>query len=97
MAFYYELESQNLIFGTQFSLDAANAPGNLNKAIAMISHEAAHAFQSKHGLLDLLVETNPHRVKCIELHADFVEGQASQAIVNEYCNGVSDNSVPQDS
>lgn len=71
---YYELESQNMVLGTQFFLDAANPPGNLNKAIAMIAHEAAHAFQSKHGLLDLLVETNPHRVKCIELHADFLAG-----------------------
>jgi hypothetical protein len=58
----------------QFFLDVANPPGNLNRAIAVIAHEAAHAFQTKHGLLDMLVETNPHRVKCIELHADFLAG-----------------------
>lgn len=71
---YYDIKDNTLVVGVQFFLDVANPPGNLNRAIAVIAHEAAHAFQTKHGLLDMLVETNPHRVKCIELHADFLAG-----------------------
>lgn len=71
---YYDIKSNTLVVGVQFFLDVANPPGNLNRAIAVIAHEAAHAFQTKHGLLNMLVETNPHRVKCIELHADFLAG-----------------------
>lgn len=71
---YYDIQANTLVVGTQFFLDAANPPGNINLAIAIIAHEAAHAFQTKHGLLNMLVETNPHRVKCIELHADFLAG-----------------------
>lgn len=71
---YYDVGENTLVVGVQFFLDVANPPGNLNRAIAVIAHEAAHAFQAKHGLLDMLVETNPHRVKCIELHADFLAG-----------------------
>lgn len=71
---YYDIRSNTLVVGTEFFLDVANPPGNLNRAIAVIAHEAAHAFQTKHGLLNMLIETNPHRVKCIELHADFLAG-----------------------
>lgn len=71
---YYDIRANTLVVGSQFFLDVANPPGNINRAIAVIAHEAAHAFQTKHGLLDMLVETNPHRVKCIELHADFLAG-----------------------
>lgn len=71
---YYNIESNTLVVGVQFFLDVANPPGNINRAIAVLAHESAHAFQAKHGLLNMLVETNPHRVKCIELHADFLAG-----------------------
>ncbi|RKF13824.1 hypothetical protein D6850_11525 [Roseovarius spongiae] len=71
---YYDIRGNTLVVGVQFFLDVANPPGNINRAIGVIAHEAAHAFQTKHGLLDMLVETNPHRVKCIELHADFLAG-----------------------
>ncbi len=71
---YYDVQENTLVVGAQFFLDIANPPGNINRAIAVIAHEAAHAFQTKHGLLNMLVETNPHRVKCIELHADFLAG-----------------------
>jgi hypothetical protein len=71
---YYDIGANTLVVGSQFFLDVANPPGNINRAIAVIAHEAAHAFQTKHGLLNMLVETNPHRVKCIELHADFLAG-----------------------
>lgn len=71
---YYDIGQNTLVVGVQFFLDVANPPGNINRAIAVIAHEAAHAFQTKHGLLDMLVDTNPHRVKCIELHADFIAG-----------------------
>ncbi|MCZ4351870.1 hypothetical protein O4H61_05025 [Roseovarius aestuarii] len=71
---YYDIRANTLVVGTQFFLDVANPPGNINRAIGVIAHEAAHAFQTKHGLLNMLIETNPHRVKCIELHADFLAG-----------------------
>ena len=71
---YYDVQGNYLVVGSEFFLDIANPPGNINRAIAVLAHEAAHAFQAKHGLLNMLVETNPHRVKCIELHADFLAG-----------------------
>ncbi|SRR6056297_2591149 len=71
---YYDVQENTLVVGVEFFLDVANPPGNINRAIAILAHEAAHAFQAKHGLLNMLVETNPHRVKCIELHADFLSG-----------------------
>ncbi len=71
---YFDVRENTLVVGTEFFLDVANPPGNINRAIAVIAHEAAHAFQTKHGLLNMLIETNPHRVKCIELHADFLAG-----------------------
>ncbi len=71
---YYDIRKNTLVVGIEFFLDVANPPGNINRAIAVIAHEAAHAFQTKHGLLNMLVETNPHRVKCIELHADYLAG-----------------------
>lgn len=71
---YYDVQENLLVVGSEFFLDIANPPGNINRAIAVLAHEAAHAFQAKHGLLNMLVETNPHRVKCIELHADFLAG-----------------------
>ncbi|MEM7216206.1 MAG: hypothetical protein AAF423_11745 [Pseudomonadota bacterium] len=71
---YYDVRSNTLVIGTEFILQQANPPGNINSVLAILAHEAAHAFQNKHGLLNMLVETNPHRVKCIELHADFLAG-----------------------
>ncbi|WP_136657356.1 hypothetical protein [Nitratireductor sp. XY-223] len=71
---YYDMEFGNLVLGDSFLLEKANPPGNVNNVIAIIAHETAHAFQHKHGLLNMLVEQNPHRVKCIELHADFLTG-----------------------
>jgi hypothetical protein len=71
---YFDIQSQTLVVGIEFFLQQANPPGNINSAIAILAHESAHAFQTKHGLLDMLVESNPHRVKCIELHADFLAG-----------------------
>ena len=71
---YYDIRKNTIVVGVEFFLDVANPPGNINRAIGVIAHEAAHAFQTKHGLLDMLVEINPHRVKCIELHADFLAG-----------------------
>ncbi len=71
---YYDIQANTLVVGLEFFLEVANPPGNINRAIGVIAHEAAHAFQTKHGLLNMLVEVNPHRVKCIELHADFLAG-----------------------
>jgi hypothetical protein len=71
---YYSVNRNTLVVGLEFFEDIANPPGNINQAVAVIAHETAHAFQHQHGLLNMLVETNPHRVKCIELHADFLAG-----------------------
>lgn len=73
-AAYYSITREELVLGVDFFYEVANPPGNLNAAVAVMAHEVAHAFQHHHGLLDMLVETNPHRVKCIELHADFLAG-----------------------
>ena len=71
---YFDVRKNMLVVGPEFFLEVANPPGNINRAIAVLAHESAHAFQTKHGLLNMLVDTNPHRVKCIELHADFLAG-----------------------
>lgn len=71
---HFSITREELVLGIDFFDEIANPPGNINRAIAVLAHETAHAFQHHHGLLDMLVETNPHRVKCIELHADFLAG-----------------------
>lgn len=71
---YYSLGDRNIVIGREFLYEIANPPGDLNHAVAVLAHEVAHAFQHKHNLFDVLVENDPDRVKCIELHADFLAG-----------------------
>ncbi|KUF09639.1 hypothetical protein AVJ23_15880 [Pseudoponticoccus marisrubri] len=74
MGAYYDVQTNEVTIGIEFFIEQASPPGNINGAIAILAHEAAHSFQTRHGLLDMLKEQNPHRVKCIELHADFLAG-----------------------
>jgi len=71
---YYWLPGASIMLGRETIRNMANPPGNLNHVIAALAHETAHAYQHKNGFLEILVETDPHRVKCIELHADFMAG-----------------------
>ncbi len=61
-----------LVMGTDFMLGVAEH--SLNHVTAVLAHETAHRFQSYHDLLDKLTMADQNRVKCIELHADFMAG-----------------------
>lgn len=71
---FYRPGTNTMIIGTDFFFETANPPGNINNVLAILSHEIAHTFQVNHGLLDHLKNDDLHRVKCIELHADFLAG-----------------------
>lgn len=71
---FYRPRTNTMVIGTDFFFETANPPGNINNVLAVLSHEIAHTFQVRHGLLDQLVNDDLHRVKCIELHADFLAG-----------------------
>jgi predicted metalloprotease len=71
---FYRPRTNTMVIGTDFFFETANPPGNINNVLAVLSHEIAHTFQVHHGLLDHLVSNDLHRVKCIELHADFLAG-----------------------
>jgi hypothetical protein len=61
-----------LVIGTDFIWSVAEH--SLNHVAAVLAHETAHRFQSVHDLLDKLTMADQNRVKCIELHADFMAG-----------------------
>ncbi|HQZ13269.1 MAG TPA: hypothetical protein PK286_10325 [Devosia sp.] len=61
-----------LVMGTDFIWGVAEH--SLNHVTAVLAHETAHRFQSVHNLLDKLTMADQNRVKCIELHADFMAG-----------------------
>jgi hypothetical protein len=61
-----------LVMGTDFIFGVAEH--SLNHVTAVLAHETAHRFQSFHDLLDKLTMADKNRVKCIELHADFMAG-----------------------
>lgn len=61
-----------LVIGTDFIWGVAEH--SLNHVTAVLAHETAHRFQAQHDLLDRLTMADRNRVKCIELHADFMAG-----------------------
>ena len=61
-----------LVIGTDFIGGIAEL--SLNHVTAILAHETAHRFQSAYNLLDKLTMADQNRVKCIELHADFMAG-----------------------
>jgi hypothetical protein len=68
----YVMPDGQLVVGAAFAEVLGSQ--SLNNISAMLAHETAHRFQKVHGLLDKLVFTDRERVKCIELHADFMAG-----------------------
>jgi hypothetical protein len=69
---HVEIATGTLVLGTQL-LDQLGQK-SLNHITAVLAHETAHQFQITHGLIQLLTKLDANRVKCIELHADYMAG-----------------------
>lgn len=70
----YNPKQRLVLLGWPLVKHQANGPGKINAIYAIMAHEGAHAFQAQYNLLKVLTKQNKRRVKCIELHADFMSG-----------------------
>jgi hypothetical protein len=66
------VQGDTLVMGVSFI--KAVGEFSLNHITAVLAHETAHRFQIVNHLIERLTKADPNRVKCIELHADFMAG-----------------------
>lgn len=67
---------RNIVVGDDLLKKIFDMPYSFERLIGVMAHELAHCFQLQTGTIEALQEVRQHAVKFIELHADYMAGQA---------------------